>query len=101
MIPQVLWIPKVRANTKLLFLISLVILVGMWLERFVIIITSLSRDFLPSSWGHYTPTRWDYAVFAGTIGFFSAAMFIFIRIMPAISIFEMRTLLPEAEVKAK
>jgi molybdopterin-containing oxidoreductase family membrane subunit len=100
-IPQVLWMPKIRANTRWLFLISLVILVGMWLERFIIIITSLSRDFLPSSWGHYVATRWDYAIFFGTIGFFTAAIFIFIRIMPAISIFEMRTLLPEAEVKAK
>jgi len=100
-IPQVLWVPKIRANTMWLFLISLVILVGMWLERFIIIITSLSRDFLPSSWGHYVPTRWDFAVLAGTLGFFSAAMLIFIRIMPAISIFEMRTLLPESEVKAK
>ena len=100
-VPQVLWFPKVRANIRWLFLISLVILVGMWLERFIIIITSLTRDFLPSSWGHYVATRWDYAVFFGTIGLFTAAMFIFIRIMPAISIFEMRTLLPEAEVKAE
>ncbi|MDR3746961.1 MAG: polysulfide reductase NrfD [Acidobacteriota bacterium] len=101
LIPQVLWVPKLRSNTKVLFLISLVILVGMWLERFVIIVTSLSRDFLPSSWGHYTPTRWDYATYAGTLGFFAVAIFIFIRIMPAISIFEMRMLLPEAEVKSK
>ncbi len=100
-LPQVLWLPKIRSNTTWLFLISLVILVGMWLERFFIIVTSLSRDFLPSSWGHYVATRWDYAVFFGTIGFFAAAIFIFIRIMPAISIFEMRTLLPEAEVKAE
>jgi molybdopterin-containing oxidoreductase family membrane subunit len=99
--PQILWIPKVRANTMWLFLISLVILTGMWLERFIIIITSLTRDFLPSSWGHYVATRWDYAVFTGTLGFFAAAMYIFIRIMPAISIFEMRQLLPESEVKAK
>jgi Ni/Fe-hydrogenase subunit HybB-like protein len=100
-IPQILWMPKIRANTKWLFLISLVILVGMWLERFIIIVTSLSRDFLPSSWGHYVATRWDYAIFFGTLGFFATAIFIFIRIMPSISIFEMRTLLPEAEVKAK
>ncbi len=100
-LPQVLWIPKVRANIKLLFLISLDILIGMWLERFVIIITSLSRDFLPSSWGHYVATRWDYAVLAGTVGFFAAAMYIFIRIMPSISIFEIRQMLPESEVKAK
>ena len=101
LIPQVLWFPKVRAKTGWLFLISLVILTGMWLERFIIIVTSLSRDYLPSSWGHYVPTRWDYAVFFGTIGLFTTAIFIFIRIMPAISIFEMRTLLPEAEVKAE
>jgi molybdopterin-containing oxidoreductase family membrane subunit len=101
LIPQVLWVPRIRANTKWLFGISLVILVGMWLERFVIIVTSLSRDFLPSSWGHYTATRWDYATYAGTIGLFTTAMYLFIRIMPAISIFEMRALLPEAEVKAE
>jgi Ni/Fe-hydrogenase subunit HybB-like protein len=100
-IPQILWVPKIRANIRWLFLISLVILAGMWLERFIIIVTSLSRDFLPSSWGHYAATRWDYAVLAGTIGFFATAIFIFIRIMPSISIFEMRQLLPESEVKAK
>jgi molybdopterin-containing oxidoreductase family membrane subunit len=99
LIPQVLWSPKVRANTTWLFLISLVVLVGMWLERFVIIVTSLHRDYLPSSWGHYTPTRWDWATYMGTIGLFTAAIFIFIRIVPAISIFEMRMLLPQSEVK--
>jgi Ni/Fe-hydrogenase subunit HybB-like protein len=99
LIPQVLWFPKVRRNITALFLISIDILIGMWLERFVIVITSLSRDFLPSSWGHYTPTRWDWAVFTGTLGFFSVAMFLFIRMMPSISIFEMRTLLPESEVE--
>jgi Ni/Fe-hydrogenase subunit HybB-like protein len=99
LLPQVLWSPKIRSNTSALFGLSLVVLVGMWLERFVIIITSLSRDFLPSSWGHYVPTRWDWATYAGTIGLFTAAIFIFIRIMPAISIFEIRMLLPQAEVK--
>ncbi len=99
LIPQILWWPKVRASTKWLFGISLVVLVGMWLERFVIIVTSLHRDFLPSSWGHYVPTRWDWATYAGTIGLFTAAIFIFIRIVPAISIFEMRMLLPQSEVK--
>ena len=56
LLPQILWWPKMRANTRVLFGISLIVLVGMWLERFVIIVTSLSRDFLPSSWGHYVPT---------------------------------------------
>ena len=82
-----------------MFYWSLIVLLGMWLERFVIIVTSLHRDFLPSSWGHYAATRWDYATYFGTIGLFTAAMFIFIRIVPAISIFEMRMLLPQSEVK--
>jgi molybdopterin-containing oxidoreductase family membrane subunit len=98
-IPQVLWIRKLRTSTVGLFVISLVILVGMWLERFVIIVISLHRDFLTSSWGMYYPTRWDWMTFVGTIGMFLAAMFLFVRILPMISIFEMRTLLPEAEVK--
>src|SRR5206468_102034 len=97
--PQLLWIKKVRANLLALWLISLVVSVGMWLERFVIVVTSLNRDFLPSSWGFYKPTQWDWAMFIGTIGFFLALVFLFIRFLPMISIFEMRTILPEAEVE--
>src|ERR1700738_3187133 len=100
-IPQVLWIRKMRTSPVWLFLISFVILVGMWLERFVIVVLSLSRDFLSSSWGMYYPTRWDWITYFGTIGMFLTAMFLFVRILPMISIFEMRTLLPEAEVKAE
>jgi Ni/Fe-hydrogenase subunit HybB-like protein len=98
-LPQILWFRKIRTNPIWLFLVSLDVLVGMWLERFVIVVVSLHRDFLNSSWGMYYPTRWDWAVFIGTLGFFAAAMFLFIRVLPMISIFEMRTLLPEAEVK--
>ncbi len=98
-IPQVLWFRKMRTSPVWLFLISFVILVGMWLERFVIVVISLTRDFVPSSWGMYYPTRWDFMTFFGTIGMFLTAMFLFVRILPMISIFEMRTLLPEAEVK--
>ncbi|HTR23838.1 MAG TPA: NrfD/PsrC family molybdoenzyme membrane anchor subunit [Terriglobales bacterium] len=100
-IPQLLWIRKMRNSPVWLFLISLVILVGMWLERFVIVVISLARDFLPSSWGMYYPTRWDWMTYFGTIGMFLMCMFLFVRILPMISIFEMRTLLPEAEVKHK
>ena len=81
-----------------LFLISLVVNVGMWLERFVIIVTSLHRDFLPSSWGMYQPTFWDWSTFFGTIGLFLSLLFLFLRFLPMISIFEMRTILPEAKV---
>ncbi|MBI3653482.1 MAG: polysulfide reductase NrfD [Acidobacteria bacterium] len=97
--PQFLWARKVRHSTTALFLISLVVGVGMWLERFVIIVVSLHRDFLPSSWAMYAPTRYDWMMFIGTLGLFSALMFLFIRFLPVISIFEMRTLLPESKVK--
>ena len=93
-LPQVLWIRKFRTKPVWLFLISLVILVGMWLERFVIVVVSLHRDFLTSSWGMYYPTRWDWMTYIGTIGLFLSLMFLFVRILPMISIFEMRTLLP-------
>jgi len=99
LIPQVLWFRKMRNSPGWLFLISLVILVGMWLERFVIIVMSLHRDFLNSSWGMYYPTKWDWMTYIGTLGMFMMAMFLFVRILPMISIFELRTLLPEAEVK--
>ncbi len=98
-IPQVLWFRKFRNSPGWLFLISTVILVGMWLERFVIIVMSLHRDFLNSSWGMYYPTKWDWMTYIGTLGMFMMAMFLFVRILPMISIFELRTLLPEAEVK--
>src|SRR5207237_8009517 len=96
--PELVWINGGRANWLALWLLSLVVGVGMWLERFVIVVTSLNRDFLASSWGFYKPTQWDWAMFIGTIGFFLALVFLFIRFLPMISIFEMRTILPEAEV---
>jgi molybdopterin-containing oxidoreductase family membrane subunit len=83
-------------NVPFLFLISLVVSVGMWLERFVIIVTSLHRDFLPSSWGMYKGTAFDWAAFIGTLGLFFTLFFLFVRFLPSISIFEMRTILPEA-----
>jgi molybdopterin-containing oxidoreductase family membrane subunit len=64
----------------------------MWMERFMIVITSLNRNFIPSKWANYYPTIWDYATLFGTIGFFFAAFFLFVRFIPMISIFEMRTL---------
>jgi molybdopterin-containing oxidoreductase family membrane subunit len=97
--PQLLWIKKIRSNLLLLWLISIVVSIGMWLERFVIVVTSLHRDFLPSSWGMYQPSFWDWSMYAGTIGFFFALLFLFIRFLPMISIFEMRTILPAAEVE--
>ncbi|WP_437201418.1 NrfD/PsrC family molybdoenzyme membrane anchor subunit [Planctomicrobium sp. SH664] len=96
-IPQLLWWGKVRTNPYALFVIAIIINIGMWLERFVIIITSLHRDFLPSSWGMYYPTFWDWSTYIGTMGLFGTLLFVFIRVLPMISIFEMRELVHEAE----
>jgi molybdopterin-containing oxidoreductase family membrane subunit len=98
---QFLWLKTVRQNTILLFCLSLIYNVGMWLERFVIVVTSLANDFLPSSWAHYTPTRWDYMLYAGTFGLFLTAFLLFLRFVPMIAIFEVRTLLPQSKVKAE
>jgi hypothetical protein len=81
-----------------LFVIAIIVNVGMWLERFIIIVTSLHRDFLPSSWGRFQPTFWDWSTFVGTIGLFLALLFLFLRFLPMISIFEMRAILPVAKV---
>jgi molybdopterin-containing oxidoreductase family membrane subunit len=100
-IPQLLWFRKIRRNIPMLFILSLVVNTGMWLERFIIIVPSLHRDFLPSSWGMYYPTLKDWSMYVGTIGLFFTLLFIFIRILPAISIFEMRVLLTEEKHKDK
>jgi molybdopterin-containing oxidoreductase family membrane subunit len=98
-IPQLLWIRRVRSNIALLFIISIIVNIGMWLERFVIIVTSLHRDFLPSSWAMYQPTMWDWSMLLGTIGLFFSLLFLFVRFLPMISIFEIRTILPTAKVE--
>jgi molybdopterin-containing oxidoreductase family membrane subunit len=99
--PQLLWFQRVRSSPKMLFGIAVIVSIGMWLERYVIIVTSLHRDFLPSSWGMYSGTIWDWATFLGTIGLFLSLLFLFIRFLPMISIFEMRTLVPAEAAPAK
>jgi molybdopterin-containing oxidoreductase family membrane subunit len=96
--PQTLWFKRVRTSVPALFVLSIIVNIGMWLERFVIIVTSLHRDFLPSSWGRFQPTIWDFATYFGTIGLFLTLLFLFLRFLPMISIFEMRAILPEAKV---
>ncbi len=95
--PQILWYPPFRRRQGVLFLVSFVVLTGMWLERFMIITTSLHRDFLPSSWGMFLPTLWDYLTYFGSMGVFIVMFLLFIRFMPMISISEMRGLLPGAK----
>ncbi len=99
--PQLMWMRKVRNSVGALFVISIIVNIGMWLERFVIVVVSLHRDFLPSSWGMYSPTRFDWLTYVGTIGLFLTLLFLFLRFLPAISIFEIRTMLPAAEIKEK
>jgi molybdopterin-containing oxidoreductase family membrane subunit len=101
LVPQLIWFSRVRRNTRLLWAIAIVVGVGMWLERFIIVVTSLHRDFIPSSWGMYYPTAYDWSTYVGTIGLFLALLFLFIRFLPVISIFEMRTIVPPAERRVK
>ena len=96
-IPQSLWSKKVRRSVLGLFIISLVVNVGMWLERFVIIVVSLHREYLPSKWDMYYPTRWDWATYVGTIGLFLTLFYLFLRFVPMISIVEVRSLVHETE----
>jgi Ni/Fe-hydrogenase subunit HybB-like protein len=96
-IPQSLWSKKVRRSVLGLFIISLVVNVGMWLERFVIIVVSLHREYVPSKWDMYYPTRWDWATYVGTIGLFLTLFYLFLRFVPMISIVEVRSLVHETE----
>lgn len=95
-IPQALWFPKVRRNTWALMFISMAVCIGMWLERLIIISFSLHRDYLPSTWAMYYPTIWDWLLYLGTFGLFLTLMLLFIRLLPSISISEVRELVHEA-----
>lgn len=99
--PQFLWFRKVRTNVLALFVMSIIVNIGMWLERFVIVVVSLHRDFMPSAWGMYSPRIWDWTMFAGTIGLFLALLFLFLRFLPVISITEMRELVADTQHEAK
>jgi molybdopterin-containing oxidoreductase family membrane subunit len=93
---QALWSRRVRSSAPAIFVIAMVVNVGMWLERFIIVVTSLHRDFLPSSWGMYEGTAWDWTHFIGSIGLFLTLLYLFIRFLPMISMFEMRELVSES-----
>jgi Ni/Fe-hydrogenase subunit HybB-like protein len=93
-VPQVLWIRPLRRSPLALAVVSVLVLIGMWLERYMIITTSLHRDFLPSSWGMFRPTVWDFLTFFGSFGLFLALFLLFIRLLPMISISELQAELP-------
>jgi Ni/Fe-hydrogenase subunit HybB-like protein len=94
-LPQSLWSRRIRQSVPALLIVSLIINVGMWLERFVIIVVSLHRDFTPSKWDMYYPTRWDWATLAGSFGLFLTLFYLFVRFLPMISIVEVRSLVQE------
>jgi molybdopterin-containing oxidoreductase family membrane subunit len=100
-LPQLMWLRKFRVNVGLMFLMSLIVNTGMWFERFVIVVTSLTRDYLPSSWGTYRATKWDYATFLGTLGLFTFLFLLFVRLLPMIPMSELRMMLPQAKVREK
>jgi Ni/Fe-hydrogenase subunit HybB-like protein len=95
-VPQILWIRPLRRKESVLVLVSILVLLGMWLERYMIITTSLSRDYLPSSWGFFKPTIWDLATYFGSVGVFLVAFLLFARFAPILSMSETRALLPGA-----
>jgi Ni/Fe-hydrogenase subunit HybB-like protein len=99
-VPQFLWVPKIRHNVLVLWIISILVNVGMWLERYVIVVQSLSRDFMTSSWKNYSGTVWDVSTYLGSIGLFLTLLFLFLRYVPMISIFELRGLVPKGDASS-
>jgi len=96
--PQIFWFKKARRNLALIFVISIFVNIGMWFERFVIVVTSLSRDFLPSAWAYYTPTLIDTLTFIGSFGLFFTLFLLFIRFLPMVAIAEVKGAMPQAHI---
>jgi molybdopterin-containing oxidoreductase family membrane subunit len=99
--PQLFWFKKVRENHSLVWIICLFVNVGMWFERFVITVTSLANDYLPSSWGYYSPTIVDIFTFFGTFGFFSVLFLLFVRFLPLLPMAELKMVSPQADPHAR
>lgn len=97
LVPQFFWFKKLRRNVKFLFIASILVNVGMWFERFVITVTSLSRDFLPSSWDYYSPSIFDILTFVGSFGLFFTGFLLFVRFLPIVSMSEVKSVLPQAD----
>ena len=98
---QLLWSRKLRRSPIVLFAVSLAVAIGMWFERFLIVISGLSRDFLVSSFGPFVPTFWDWATYLGTIGLFLTLLFLFVRFLPVISAFEIKEVMHEEKAEAR
>ncbi|NJL28413.1 MAG: polysulfide reductase NrfD [Thermoanaerobaculia bacterium] len=98
--PQIFWWKRARVSIPILFVASILINIGMWFERFVIVVTSLHADFLPSSWSYYRPTFWDAATFLGSFGLFFTMFTLFVRFLPMVAMAEVKSVLPQAHVHA-
>jgi len=98
--PQLFWFKKIRENTWLVWVISIFVNVGMWFERFVIAVTSLARDFLPSSWGYFSPTVVDIFTYFGTFGVFGVLFLLFLRFLPLMAMAEIKAVSPQADPHA-
>jgi hypothetical protein len=94
--PQLFWFKKIRTNVVAIFILSIVINIGMWFERFVIIVTSLHRDYIPSAWTYFSPSIWDITLFMGTFGLFFTLFLVFIRYLPMVAISEVKGVMPQA-----
>jgi molybdopterin-containing oxidoreductase family membrane subunit len=97
LVPQTFWSKSLRTSIPWMFIASILVNIGMWFERFVIIVTTLHRDYLPSSWGSFSPTIIDILIYAGSLGLFMTLFLLFIRWVPMISIAEVKMVLPEAD----
>jgi len=95
--PQFFWSKKMRRSITASFILSIVVNIGMWFERFVITVTSLAQDFLPSSWGYYSPTKWDMLTYLGTFGLFFTFFLLFLRFLPMVAIAEVKMVMPQAD----
>ena len=98
--PQLFWVKRFRTNIWIMFTVSIFVNIGMWFERFVIIVTSLAQDFLPGSWGYFSPTWVDIMTFVGTFGLFMTLFLLFIRYLPVLAIAEIKAVMPEADPHA-
>lgn len=101
LVPNIFWFKNCRRNLIVLFIVGIIVNIGMWLERFIIVVTSLHRDYLPSSWGMYEATFWDWAHYIGTFGLFFTLLFLFIRFVPMIAISEMQVLVKDGKESGK
>ena len=97
LVPQLFWFKKVRQNLIAVFIISILANVGMWFERFVIVVGSLYQDFVPANWGYYKPTWVDVCTYLGTFGLFFTMFLLFIRFLPLIAISEVKGVTPQAD----